>query len=166
MASGSGGYLVHFARHFPRLAFVPSDPDAKARESASAWTAASGLTNVAPPLALDASAEAWPLDRADAAICINMIHISPWSATEGLFRGARKILPRGAPLYLYGAFKRGGAHMSQSNVDFDAWLQGENASWGVRDLEAVADCAREEGFSIPEALEMPANNLSVIFRRL
>lgn len=95
-----------------------------------------------------------------------MIHISPWSASLGLFRGARAILPKGAPLYLYGAYKRAGAHMSRSNADFDAWLQGENPAWGVRDLEAVADRATEEGFSTPDVLEMPANNLSVIFRRL
>jgi hypothetical protein len=98
-------------------------------------------------------------------ICINMIHISPWRATEALFEGARGTLPENAPLYLYGPYRRGGAHTAPSNAEFDASLRARNASWGVRDLDEVAEVARGKGFGDPQVVEMPANNLSVIFRR-
>ncbi len=165
IASGSGEHVVHFATHLPTLTFRPSDLDAATRASVSAWIASAGVANVMAPLALDAAKTPWPIVRADAVICLNMIHISPWSATAGLFEGAGAILPAGAPLYLYGPYKRNGAHTAQSNAEFDASLRAKNAAWGVRDLEAVADCAAAKGFSGPEIVEMPANNLSVIFRR-
>lgn len=165
IASGSGEHVVHFATHFPTLTFCPSDADARARESITAWIESSGLANVNPPLALDATRAPWPIDRADAVVCINMIHISPWSSTEGLVAGAASILPPGAPLYLYGPYKREGAHTALSNAEFDASLRGKNAEWGVRDLEAVVACAAAHGFAGPEIVEMPANNLSLIFRR-
>ena len=164
IASGAGEHVVHFAAHLPTLTFCPSDPNAEARESALAWIAFSGVTNVAAPLALDAARTPWPIAHADALICINMVHISPWSATEGLFNGARAILPAGAPLYLYGPYKRGGAHTAPSNAEFDLSLRARNDSWGVRNLEEVADCAARNGFAGPEIVEMPANNLSLIFR--
>ena len=164
IASGAGEHVVHFAAHLPTLTFCPSDPNAEARESALAWTAFSGVTNVMAPLALDAARTPWPIAQADALICINMIHISPWSATKGLFNGARAILPVGAPLYLYGPYKRGGAHTAPSNAEFDLSLRARNDSWGVRNLEEVADCAARNGFAGPEIIEMPANNLSLIFR--
>jgi cyclopropane fatty-acyl-phospholipid synthase-like methyltransferase len=166
IASGTGEHVVHFARNLPGLTFQPSDADVLARDSIAAWVAHEGLANVAPPLALDASAPDWPISRADAIVCINMVHISPWEATLGLFSGARKILPAGAPLYLYGAYKRAGEHTAPSNVAFDAWLRGQNPAYGVRDLEAVAAVAAESGFGAPVVVEMPANNFSVIFRRV
>jgi hypothetical protein len=166
IASGSGEHVVHFATHFPTLTFCPSDPNAEARESVLAWIASTGVTNILPPLALDASKTPWPIDHADAIICINMVHISPWSATEGLFKCARKLLPPGAPIYLYGPYKRKGAHTAPSNAEFDASLRARDASWGVRDVEALAKCGAAEGFEVPEIVEMPANNLSLIFRRL
>ncbi len=106
-----------------------------------------------------------PIERADAIICINMVHISAWAATVGLFENGRAILPPGGPLYVYGPYKRGGAHTAQSNAEFDAGLRAQNPAWGVRDLEAVADLASRAGFEGPEIVEMPANNLSLIFRR-
>jgi cyclopropane fatty-acyl-phospholipid synthase-like methyltransferase len=165
IASGGGEHVVFFAAGLPALRFVPSDPDAAARASIAAWIAQAGLENVAAPLALDASAGPWPIPFADAVICINMAHIAPWSATEGLFRNAQAILPPGGPLYLYGPYKRGGAHTAQSNADFDASLRARNPAWGVRDVEAVADLGRATGFEGLRIVEMPANNLSLIFRR-
>jgi hypothetical protein len=165
IASGSGEHVVHFATHMPALKFLPSDPSAEARGSIAAWIAASGVQNVLTPLALDAAAPSWPIARADAIVCVNMVHISPWAATVGLFALARAILPAGAPLYLYGPYKRNGAHTSPSNAAFDASLRLQDASWGVRDLEAVVAIGAEKGFGEPQIIEMPANNLSLIFRR-
>jgi hypothetical protein len=166
IASGSGEHIVHFASKLPRLTFAPSDPSAKARESIAAWIADSGLSNIHAPFDLDATNACWSIARADAIVCINMVHISPWAATGGLFSHASSLLSAGAPLYLYGPYKRGGAHTSPSNEAFDAGLRAQNASWGVRDLEAVVDLARQTGFETPEIVSMPANNLSLIFRRI
>lgn len=165
LASGSGEHVVHFAANLPKLTFQPTDPGANERASIAAWVAASGVANVRGPLDLDAALPCWPIEKADAILCINMIHISPWAATEGLFAHARAVLPAGAPLYLYGPYKRGGAHTAPSNEAFDASLRAQNGAWGVRDLEAVAACADIAGFDRPQIFEMPANNLSVIFRR-
>jgi len=166
IASGSGEHAVHFAAAFPGLTFQPSDPDEKARASIDAWAAASGLPNIKPAVALDASRPPWPLSWADAILCVNMVHISPWAATIGLFHQAYDILPPGAPLYLYGAYLRAGVETAESNLAFDAWLKGQNPEWGLRDLDEVVALARENEFSEPQIIEMPANNLSVIFRRI
>ncbi len=167
VASGSGEHTVHFARLAgPDIVFQPSDPDATARASIDAWALAAGLTNVKPAAALDAAADAWPIARADVVLCINMIHISPWSATVGLVRGAARVLPPGGLLFLYGPYRRGGAHTAPSNLAFDQDLRRRNPAWGVRDLEAVADLAAQAGFGDPGIVEMPANNLSLLFRRL
>lgn len=167
IASGSGEHAVHFAqRANPALIFQPSDADARARASIDAWVAAAGLPNLRPALALDVTAEAWPIARADAVLCFNMIHIAPWEAAIGLMRGAARILPPGGVLFLYGPFKREGRHTAPSNEAFDRdFLKARNPAWGVRDLEAVAACASESGFGPPQIEEMPANNLCVIFRR-
>ncbi|MGE5388797.1 MAG: DUF938 domain-containing protein [Hyphomicrobiales bacterium] len=165
VASGSGEHIVHVAAALTRLTFAPSDPSPKARESIAAWIKTSGLDNVQAPIALDAARSPWPIERADAVICINMIHISPWAAAIGLFENAGAILPALAPLYLYGPYKRGGAHTAPSNAEFDAGLRAQNPEWGVRDLEMVADLAGRAGFAGPRVIEMPANNLSLIFRR-
>jgi len=166
IASGTGEHVTHFAAHLPGLTFQPSDPGAEARASIAAWIAETGAKNILPPLALDAAAGPWMIAKADAIVCINMIHISPWAATEGLFAGARRLLPAGAPLYLYGPYKRDGAHTAPSNVAFDESLRAQNPQWGVRDMEIVAACAKNAGFSGPQIVAMPANNLSVVFRRL
>lgn len=166
VASGSGEHAVHLAAAFPALAIQPSDPDPDARASIAAWAAETGLANIRPPLALDAAAAApWPLAQADAVLCINMIHIAPWPATQGLLHGAARILPHGAPLVLYGPFRRGGAHTAPSNEAFDASLRAQDPRWGVRDLEEVAALAATQGFGAPEVVPMPANNLTVVFRR-
>ncbi|WP_137126867.1 DUF938 domain-containing protein [Roseomonas sp. HF4] len=160
VASGSGEHCAHLAAALPALTFQPSDPDADARASIDAWAA--GAPNIRPALALDAARLPWPATAADAALCINMIHIAPWAACEGLVRGAAAL---GAMLVLYGPFRRGGAHTAPSNAAFDESLRARDPAWGVRDLEAVAALAAREGFGPPEATEMPANNMTVVFRR-
>ncbi|HSJ77625.1 MAG TPA: DUF938 domain-containing protein, partial [Erythrobacter sp.] len=125
VASGTGEHVVHFARVFPHLQWQPSDPSADARASIAAWAAESGLDNIAPPLALDAAQGTWP-DRAGAILCINMVHISPLAASEGLVRAAKFILPAGAPLVFYGPWLEEGVATAPSNLAFDASLKARN----------------------------------------
>jgi hypothetical protein len=165
IASGSGQHIVHFARNFPALVFQPSDPDPDALLNAAAWVKATRVTNVRAPIDLDASQSVWPIASADGIICINTVHISPWEATLGLIKGAAAILPSASPLYLYGPYKRQGFATAPSNQAFDRSLCDRNRNWGLRDLEAVAAMAQSLGFSAPVITEMPANNLSVVFRR-
>jgi len=166
IASGSGEHVVHFAKESPpELIFQPSDPAPEARASIDPWVAAAGVTNVCAALDLEATTQKWPIDRADAILCINMIHISPWASTEGLMRGAARILPVGGLLYLYGPYRRAGRHTATSNASFDEDLRRQNPAWGVRNLEDVTALAVTTGFAEPEVLEMPANNLSIVFRR-
>ncbi len=162
IASGTGEHIAHFAAALPGLTFQPSDPDPARRTSIDAWCA--GLPNVRPALALDATAAIWPQGVA-AVLCFNMIHIAPWAAAEGLVRGAGTALGQGGLLALYGPFRRDGAHTAPSNAAFDADLRARDPAWGVRDLEAVAALAERAGFTQPDITEMPANNLTVIFRK-
>ena len=127
---------------------------------------ATGVTNVTAPIALEASQSVWPIASADGIICINMVHISPWEATLGLIKGAAAILPPGSPLYLYGPYIREGFATTPSNQAFDRSLRDRNSTWGLRNLETVAAIAQSVGFSAPVITEMPANNLSVMFRRM
>jgi hypothetical protein len=166
IASGSGEHVVHFARNLPSLVFQPSDPEPDALLSVAAWMKAAEVTNVRAPIVLDASRSPWPIASADGIICINMVHISPWDASVGLIRGAAAILPPGSPLYLYGPYKRKGFATAPSNEAFDRNLRDRNPIWGLRDLEAIAAIAQSAGFSIPDITEMPANNLSIVFRRM
>jgi SAM-dependent methyltransferase len=166
LASGSGEHAVHFAAALPDLVFQPSDPDAASCASIDAWAASAGLANLRPALALDATMPDWPIAAADAILCINMIHIAPWAAAIGLLQGAARILAPGGVLYLYGPYKRDGRHTAPSNDAFDRGLRARDPAWGVRDLEAVAALAAANGFAAPAIEPMPANNLSLIFRRL
>lgn len=161
VASGSGEHVVHFARSLPGLVFQPSDPDPQRRASIDAWAA--GIDNVRPAADLDAT-QAWPAMDLMAVLCINMIHIAPWSATEGLMRNAGRALRRGGVLMLYGPFRRNG-ELCDSNAEFDADLRARNPHWGIRDLEEVAVLAERAGFLPPKVTAMPANNLCVAFRR-
>jgi hypothetical protein len=165
VASGSGEHVMHFAAALPHLVFQPSDPDSEARASIDDWARDSGLANVRPAVALDAQQAAWPVAQADAVLCSNMIHIAPWAAATGLIAGAGRLLSADGLLYLYGPYRRGGRHTAPSNDAFDRDLRRRNPAWGVRDLEDVATCAHKEGFGAPEIVEMPANNLSLVFRR-
>jgi SAM-dependent methyltransferase len=163
IASGTGQHIVHFARELPDLEWQPSDPDPEMHGSIKQWIARTGVNNVRDPLRLEVCSGAWPI-RADAVLCINMIHIAPWSATLGLMSGASRLLPKGALLYLYGPYRRHGRHTSASNEAFDRDLRLRNAEWGVRDLETVAEAAANYGLALEDVVEMPANNLSAIFR--
>lgn len=165
IASGSGEHVIHFARNLPDLTFQPTDPTVDSLRSVASWVASSNVPNILPPLRLATTDQPWPIATADAILCINMIHISPWASTEGLMRGAGALLRPGAVLYLYGPYQRDGRHTAPSNEAFHRQLQDQNPEWGVRDLAAVADLAKLAGFSGPEITEMPANNLSLVFRR-
>jgi SAM-dependent methyltransferase len=165
IASGTGQHVAFFAGALPALRWQPSDASAAHLASIGAWAAASGADNIAPAVMLDVERQPWPVTRADAILNINMIHIAPWSAAEALFQGAGRLLPVGGVLYLYGPFKRDGRHTAESNQRFDERLRGEDPRWGVRDLGDVEALASAAGFHPPEVVPMPANNLSLVFRR-
>jgi Protein of unknown function (DUF938) len=163
IASGTGEHIAYFAQLFPTLTWQPSDPDHAALVSILAWSAETDCTNLRAPLKIDAAAD-WDIDHADSIICINMVHISPWSATLGLLRNAARILPAGAPLYLYGPYRRHGRATAPSNKDFDESLKSRNSEWGLRYVEDVTHAASEVGLVFDRLIEMPANNMSLIFR--
>ena len=165
IASGTGQHVVHFARGLPDLTWQPSDPDAEIRDSIAARVRDEQLANVSPPIDLDVARLPWPLRVADAVVCINMIHVAPWAATLALFEGAKALLPARGILFLYGPYRRFGGHTSESNARFDSDLRARNQEWGVRDLEAVSEVAARAGFDLAEIVEMPANNLSLVFVR-
>jgi hypothetical protein len=165
VASGTGEHALHFARVFPELRWQPSDPEPAALRSIAAWRAAEGPPNLLAPVQLDARAESWPAAAADAILCINMVHISPWAATLGLLDGAARLLASGAPLVLYGAWRRAGVPTAPSNEAFDESLRARNPEWGLRRLEDVEAEAEKRGFALERVAEMPANNLTVILRR-
>ncbi len=164
VASGTGEHAAYFAGLFPALDWQPSDPDPDALTSIEAWIADVDLPNLRGPVELDA-AGTWPIDRADAVLCINMVHISPWVATLGLLAGAGRVLPAGAPLILYGPYRRRGLPTAPSNEAFDESLKARNPDWGLREVEEVVVAAGAQGLALDRVVEMPANNLSVVFRR-
>ncbi|QGR84475.1 DUF938 domain-containing protein [Burkholderia multivorans] len=166
IASGTGQHVVHFAHGLPALRWQPSDPDPLARKSIAAWIAHTGVANVDAPLAFDVRDASWPAAPIDAIVCINMIHISPWASAQALFAGAARVLRPDGVLYLYGPYRRGGRHTAPSNDAFDLQLRSRDPSWGVRDLETVVALGADLGLDCTEVVEMPANNLSVVFRRV
>jgi len=165
VASGSGEHVLHFARSFPKLLWQPSDAEPAALRSIEAWRAEAGLFNLLPAVSLDARAADWAVPQADAILCINMVHISPWNATAGLMRGAGRLLAAGAPLYLYGAYRQPGVETAPSNEAFDESLRGRNPEWGLRQLDEVVAEAEGQGFRLESVTPMPANNLSVVLRK-
>lgn len=165
IASGTGEHAAYFAGLFPGLLWQPSDPDPEALESIRAWREEAEAPNLLEPLRIDASADDWPVASADAILCVNMVHISPWAATAGLMRGAGRVLAPGAPLVLYGPYRRQGVPTAASNEAFDESLKARDPEWGLRDLEAVEAEAGRNGLRLERAVEMPANNLTLVFRR-
>jgi hypothetical protein len=168
IASGSGQHVVALAEALPVVAWQPSDPNIAARRSIAAWIAGGECGNVGLPLAVDVTGAEW--EKAlegpfDGIVCINMLHISSWAACQGLMRGAGALLAAGGLLYLYGAYRRGGRHTAPSNAEFDVSLRLRNPEWGVRDLEDVITEAGINGLDLTQVIEMPNNNLSVLFRR-
>lgn len=164
IGSGTGQHVAHFARALPGLVFQPGEMDEGRHASIAAWVRHEELANVKPPLAFDLARLPWPVREADAIVCINVIHISPWEATLGLMRGAGELLPPGGVLVTYGPYRRGGAHTAPSNETFDAWLKERDPRWGVRDMEEVAALAKEAGLELEEVVPMPANNFTLVFR--
>jgi hypothetical protein len=165
IASGTGQHVVHFAKALPDLIWQPSDPDEELRASVALRIAEEQLANVNNPVDLDVTRLPWPVQTADAVLAINMIHVAPWSATPALFAGAKALLSTEQVLFLYGPYRRYGRHTSDSNAQFDLDLRTRNPAWGIRDLEAVSDVAAGAGFVLAEAVDMPANNFSLVFKR-
>ncbi len=164
IASATGQHIAHFAAALPHLTWQPSDFDEEHLRTLAARRAHVGLPNLSPALRLDVTAD-FPLEVADAVYNANMIHISPWETTLGLFRGAARILAPGAPLVTYGPYSVSGKHVSRSNAEFDASLRARDPSFGVRDVTDVRAVAETHGFALEEQVEMPANNLTLIWRR-
>ena len=165
ISSGTGQHAAFFAEALPGITWQPSDPAPAHLQSIEAWRQSTGTSNLLAPLFLDVAVKPWPVQQAAAVVNINMLHIAPWEACEALMTGAATLLPSGAPLFLYGPFKRHGEHTSESNAAFDARLRGDEPRWGVRDLADVERVAASSGFRLEEVVDMPANNLSVVFRR-
>ena len=165
IASGTGQHVIHFAKGLPDLAWQPSDPDADLRKSIGLRVEEEGLANINTPIELDVMRLPWPMPAADAVVCINMIHVAPWSATQALLDGAKALLAPGHVLFLYGPYRRFGRHTSESNARFDSDLRATHREWGLRDMEAVSELAVARGFAQPQIIEMPANNFSLVFRR-
>ena len=165
LASGTGEHAVHFARRFPNLDWQPSDVHADALASIAAHRVAADLPNILPPITLDASSPDWSVERADAVLSINMVHISAWTAALGLVDGAARLLSSGAPLILYGPWLQGGVEPAATNLAFDADLKRRDPSWGLRRVEEFAAAAAERGLMLAETRSMPANNLMLLLRR-
>ena len=171
--SGTGQHVVHFARHSPDIIWWPSDLHAAHLRSIAAWRAHAGLTNIKPVLRIDLSDPAWCPAMHDgsgpsqllAVFCANVIHIAPWRVAEGLFTGAARYLRSDGRLFLYGPFKRDGKHTALSNAVFDTSLRERDAEWGVRDIVDVEKLAASESLALIETVQMPANNLILVFER-
>ena len=164
VASGSGEHAAHLAAALPGLRLQPTDPRPEALASIDAWCG--GLPNVRPALKLDVTWPDWPVVAADAVLCINMVHIAPWAAAQGLVSGAARVLPVGGLLALYGPFIRADQPLAPGNAAFDADLRARDPAWGLRAVEDVAALAGTAGFSPPEIIAMPANNLIILLHRL
>jgi SAM-dependent methyltransferase len=164
VASGSGEHAAYFAKMMPSIRWQPTEQNPEMLPSIRAHRMSAAAPNLLPPLHLDVMSPDWPVEHADALVCINMIHISPWPATDALLAGASRVLPTGGVLYLYGPYRVNGQHTADSNRDFDAWLHRQNPAWGVRDLGEVTDLAANYDLVPVRTVEMPANNLSVVFR--
>ena len=171
--SGTGQHVVDFARHMPELVWWPSDINEQHLRSIAAWCAHAGLQNIRPALRIDLSDPAWCPAMQDgsgpanllAVFCANVIHIAPWRVAEGLFAGAGRYLRTDGRLFLYGPFKRNGEHTSVSNAVFDASLRERDSEWGVRDIAELEKLASRTGLALTEIVEMPANNLILLFER-
>ena len=165
VASGSGEHAVFLARQFPALGWQPSDVDLEALASVDAWAAEARLANLRPAITLDAAAPDWPNVSADALLCVNMVHISPWDAAVGLFAGAGRVLGSGAPLVLYGPFVEPDVETAASNHAFDQSLRQRDPAWGLRSTADLDRLAAGHGMTRTARCAMPANNLVLVYRR-
>ena len=165
VASGTGEHAAAFARALPHVTWQPSDVDPEALASIEAWRSEERASNLLPALALDAASPRWEVGEVDAVVAINLVHIAPWRAAEGLFAGAARVLPPGGVLFLYGPYRFAGAFTAASNAAFDASLRAQDPAWGVRDLRDLTRLADASGLVREAVVEMPANNHAVVFRR-
>jgi len=165
VASGTGEHIVYFGRAFPDLIFQPSDPDPACCESIAAWTKREDMANVLPPLPLDAQAREWDIPKPAAILCINMVHISPWESSIGLFEKVADLLDSGAPLYLYGPYLRADVETAPGNLAFERSLKSRDLRWGLRDVADMDALAEKTGFARESLTEMPANNISLVYRK-
>jgi SAM-dependent methyltransferase len=166
LASGTGEHAVAFAHALPHVTWQPSDVDPEALASIEAWRSEGGASNLLPALALDATSPRWDVGEVDAVVAINLVHIAPWRAAEGLFAGAARVLAAGGVLFLYGPYRFEGGFTAQSNAGFDASLRAQDPEWGVRDLRDLTRLAQESGLVREAVVPMPANNHCLVFRRL
>jgi Protein of unknown function (DUF938) len=165
VASGTGQHATFFSEHLPALRWQPSDVSPEALQSIAAWVGEAARDNLLPPLELDVRWARWPVTEANALLCINMMHISPWETTEALFRGAGELLAAGSPLITYGPYRLHGEHTAPSNATFDESLRSRNSRWGVRDLDELNELAVSTGFTLEERIAMPANNMTLVWTR-
>ena len=163
IASGAGRHVAYFAAALAGPVWQPSDPDPQLRRMIAA--AVTGIPNIRAPLDLDVLQQPWPIAAADAIVNINMIHVTPWTATGALMRGAGEVLADGGVLYMYGPYRRFGGHTAPSNAAFDERLRMQDDQWGLRDMEEVECLAGEAGFVLERRVAMPANNFSLVFQR-
>ncbi|MET0546689.1 MAG: DUF938 domain-containing protein [Caulobacterales bacterium] len=169
IAAGTGEHVTFFAKHLQDLQWIPSDLDDASRRSIAAWSSENKLTNVAPPLAIDARAPVWGVESQapfDAILNLNMIHIAPWTAAHGLFAGAGRLLKPAGVLFLYGPFQEGGVHTAPSNAEFERSLKSRDPNWGVRDIDDLNALAASNGLKLTRRFDMPANNQSLVFEKV
>ena len=165
VASGTGQHTIFFSEHLPALHWQPTDASSEALQSIGAWVDEAARKNLLAPLELDVRSPQWPVTKADALLCINMIHISPWETTEALFQGASQLLAGGSPLVTYGPYRLHGEHTAPSNAAFDQSLRSRNARWGLRDIDELSELGRKTGFALQERVGMPANNMTLVWKR-
>ena len=165
VGSGSGEHICYFAERFAHLMWQPSDNAAERLQSIEAWRRRRPRPNLRSAITLDVLAAPWPIAAADAVIAINLLHVTPWTVALALLDGASRILPPDGVLYIYGPFLRDGEHTSAGNAEFDRLLRERDAALGLRHAEAVAAAAAQRGFAPAGLFPMPANNLSLVFRR-
>ena len=165
IASGTGEHISYFAGLFPGLDWQPSEPNHDLRASIAAYREDHSHGNLAAPIALDTTERPWPIEAVDAVLCVNLLHIAPWSVGEALFAGAGEVLKPQSPLLIYGPFMRDGRHTAESNAAFDRSLRLQDPTWGVRDLSLLEQTAEQAGLSLASVSDMPANNFFLEFRR-
>jgi hypothetical protein len=162
----TGEHVICFAKALPGLVWLPSDPESASRASIKAWSATEGLANVRAPVAIDVREGVRGVEDDapfDAMISLNMVHIAPWESALGHLAGAGRLLRPDGVLVFYGPFMLGGIHTAASNAAFDADLKRRNPRWGVRDVDDLVGEAAPHGLELLELVEMPVNNLSLVF---